>query len=202
MSWKYLSSWARLPTGVPFQIGVPSKSISRSTTTGGVVGGGGLACDCGRSNFTACVWIGMVMINMTRSTSMTSINGVVFISTMTSFSPPADPTLIDMARNLSCPNSEYLLFGVGDESNLQHRRALQIGEHPANGFETRILIATDMDLRLWHFHRNILEHVEQHVVFDRRVVPIIIAVLVDRDRDVLRLGDGHDVGGHRKSNRH
>ena len=34
----------------------------------------------GRSSFTAWVWIGMVMMNMIRSTSMTSINGVVFIS--------------------------------------------------------------------------------------------------------------------------
>ena len=42
---------------------------------------------CGRSSFTACVWMGIVTINMTRSTSMTSISGVVFISTITSSVP-------------------------------------------------------------------------------------------------------------------
>src|SRR3546814_15811747 len=43
--------------------------------------GGGLVCSlsCGRSILTAWVWIGMVMINMMSRTSMTSINGVVFI---------------------------------------------------------------------------------------------------------------------------
>ena len=34
----------------------------------------------GRSMPTLCVWIGMVMMNMMSSTSMTSISGVVFIS--------------------------------------------------------------------------------------------------------------------------
>jgi hypothetical protein len=52
--------------------------------------------------FTACVWSGMVMISMMISTSITSISGVVFISTITSSplrtSPPEEPTFIPMVR--------------------------------------------------------------------------------------------------------
>ena len=55
------------------------------------------------SSFTACVWIGMVMISSVSSTSITSISGVVFISTSGSPSPP-EPTLIDMVVYL------YLYF--------------------------------------------------------------------------------------------
>ena len=50
----------------------------------------------GRSSFVAWVWIGMVMMNMMSRTSMTSINGVVFISPIGLSSPPPDPTDIPM----------------------------------------------------------------------------------------------------------
>ena len=50
--------------------------------TGSIGGGVGLSTFCGRSSFTAWVCTGMVMMNMIRSTSMTSINGVVLISIM------------------------------------------------------------------------------------------------------------------------
>ena len=46
--------------------------------------------------FTACVWIGMVMMNMISSTSMTSISGVMFISVIGSSSPPLEPRFIAM----------------------------------------------------------------------------------------------------------
>ena len=55
-------------TGEPFQYTVPSKSTSRSTTVGGI--GGGVMFGRGMSSFTAWVWIGMVMMSMTRRTSM------------------------------------------------------------------------------------------------------------------------------------
>ena len=48
--------------------------------------------------FTACVWIGMVMMNRINSTSMTSIRGVMFISIIGASSPPLAPTCIDMVR--------------------------------------------------------------------------------------------------------
>ena len=52
-------------------------------------------------SFTACVWIGIVMISMIRSTSITSMRGVVLMSTITSGSPPpALPTVIAMSEPL------------------------------------------------------------------------------------------------------
>ena len=51
---------------------------------------------------TECSWIGIVMISMTSSTSITSISGVVLMSTITSGScePPPEPTFIAIARLL------------------------------------------------------------------------------------------------------
>src|SRR6185503_14397701 len=90
------SSSGRPPASVsPFQMSVPSKSMSICTTSGGVVGGGGLPT--GMFSFTACVWIGMVMISMMRSTSITSMSGVVLMSTITSASrapPPSDMAML------------------------------------------------------------------------------------------------------------
>src|SRR4028118_1650432 len=50
--------------------------------TGSMGGGCWFGWSCGRSSFTACVWIGMVMMNMMSSTSMTSMSGVVLMSIM------------------------------------------------------------------------------------------------------------------------
>src|SRR6185312_3543012 len=144
----------------------------------------------------------MVTISMTSRTSITSISGVVFISTMTSLSPPGDPTLIDIARFLSFSNSEYRLFRVGNEADLQNGRSLQVGEHSADRFEARLAVAADVDFRLWYFHSRGFQHVEQLVIANRRVVPIIVPTLVDRDGDVFRLGDGHDIARHGKRDRH
>jgi len=67
------------------------------TTSGGTVGGGGLPA--GIFSFTACVWIGIVMISMISSTNITSMSGVVLMSTITSGSPdpPPFPTFIPMS---------------------------------------------------------------------------------------------------------
>ena len=80
-----------MATSVPFQPIVPSKSTSMRTMSGGF--GGGLLGPIGMFIFTACVWIGMVMISMISSTSITSISGVVLMSTITS-SSGAEPTFI------------------------------------------------------------------------------------------------------------
>ena len=51
----------------------------------------------GRSSFTACVWIGIVMMNMMRSTSMTSISGVMLMSIIGSPPVLSLAVCIDMA---------------------------------------------------------------------------------------------------------
>jgi len=62
-----------------FHSSVPSKSMVKSITSGGT-GGGGLLFGKGLSILTAWVWLGMVMMKMIRSTSMTSIKGVMLMS--------------------------------------------------------------------------------------------------------------------------
>ncbi len=69
------------------------------TISGGL--GGALLGPTGMFIFTACVCSGMVMISMMISTSITSISGVVFISTITSSSPLALPTFIPMVLLLT-----------------------------------------------------------------------------------------------------
>src|SRR6476620_7582148 len=66
-------------TGLPFQV-IVFAAVTPTVFFSGWIGGGGWLVFCGRSSFTACVWIGSVMMNMMRRTSMTSINGVVLMS--------------------------------------------------------------------------------------------------------------------------
>ncbi len=61
-------------------------------TISGGLGGGAEALFTGMFIFTACVCTGIVMMNMISNTNITSINGVVFISTIMSSSAP--PTCI------------------------------------------------------------------------------------------------------------
>ncbi len=76
--------------------------MSILTISGFTSGGGGLPT--GMLRLTECSWIGIVMISMTRSTSITSISGVVLMSIMTSGSPdpPPVPTFIAMVSSLPC----------------------------------------------------------------------------------------------------
>src|SRR5882757_3434847 len=92
-------------TAAPFQVMVPSKSTPSSTVSGITVGG--VELGAGMSSFTAWVWIGKVMMRSVRRTSITSISGVVFISTITS--PSAVLVLIAMADYLN----SYWLPGHG-----------------------------------------------------------------------------------------
>ena len=64
---------------------------------GSTGGGGWFGWSDGRSSFTAWVWIGMVMMNMIRSTSMTSISGVVLMSIIGSASRLSPVVCIAMA---------------------------------------------------------------------------------------------------------
>ncbi len=90
---------ARSPASMisPFQPMVPSKSTSMRMISGGI-GGGAALLGTGMFIFTACVWIGMVMMNMMSSTSITSISGVVLMSIITSPSGSPDdvPTFMAM----------------------------------------------------------------------------------------------------------
>src|ERR1700727_2611797 len=86
-------------TVLPSQMMVPSDKSSRSITSGGAGGGGGLADGLGMSSFTAWFMMGSVRISMMSSTSITSINGVVLISHIASPSL-LSPTDIDMVGGL------------------------------------------------------------------------------------------------------
>jgi hypothetical protein len=88
------SSSGRPESVSPFQISVPSKSMSTVITCGGVSGGGGVPT--GMLSFTACVWMGIVMMSMISSTSITSMSGVVLMSTITSASRVPPETVIAM----------------------------------------------------------------------------------------------------------
>src|SRR5258708_35221020 len=65
------------------------KSITSGGGGGTKFGGGG----SGLSIFTACVMLGIVMMKMIRSTSMTSISGVMLMSEY-AWPSPLPPTLI------------------------------------------------------------------------------------------------------------
>src|SRR6478672_671809 len=99
--------------------------MSILTTSGSTSGGGGLPT--GMLRLTECSWIGMVMISMTSSTSMTSISGVVLMSMMTSGSPdpPPEPTFIAI-EVLVAPKgvASAARRGLGDEAYLGDPGAL------------------------------------------------------------------------------
>ncbi len=103
--------------------------------------------------FTACVWIGMVMMNMMSKTSITSISGVVLMSIITSpssLSLPA-PTFIAMSFSLLQP-----LAGtgrrLGDETHLEDACALAVHHQATHRFVTHFRVAADVHLGLRLFH--------------------------------------------------
>src|SRR2546427_167926 len=200
------SSWRSGMTR-PFQIRVPSKSTSMVTTSGGTSGGGGVPT--GMFSLTACVWIGIVMMSMMSRTSITSINGVVLMSTITSGSlvPPPDP--IFMAMSVSPLPRAVPRRRLRDETDFQDPDALAREHDSADGFVARFLVAADVDFRLGLPYRDFPQPGEQHLLLrDELVVPEHVAVLVDRDDDVFGLGlrrkisflgqlDGHALDDHR-----
>src|SRR5215469_1099103 len=109
---------------------VPSKSISRSITSGGLSGGGGGAFGLGISSLTAWVMTGSVTISVTSSTSMTSIKGVVLMSQKVA--PEAPPTGMDMSYKLLSVSAvaAHAVIGLGEKSHLDDTAALD-GVHDA-----------------------------------------------------------------------
>src|SRR2546422_403076 len=178
------------------------------TTSGGTSGGGGVRM--GMFNLTACVWIGIVMMSMMSRTSITSISGVVLMSTITSGSlvPPPDPIFMAMSVSPRLPRA-VPRRRLRDETDLQDPHSLAREHHPADGFVARLLVAANVDFRLGLAHRDFPQLVEQHPLLrDELVVPEHVAVLVDGDDDVLGLGlrrkisflrqlDGHALDDHR-----
>src|SRR6266478_6678757 len=176
------------------------------TTSGGTNGGGGVPI--GMFSFTACVWMGIVMMSMMSRTSITSINGVVLMSTITSGSDVPLPDPIFMAMSVSPPHAGPRRR-LRDETDLQDPDALAREYHLADGFVARLLVAAYVYFRLGLAHRDFPQPVEQHLFLrDELVVPEYVAVLVDGDDDVLGLGlrrkisllrqlDGHALDDHR-----
>src|SRR2546427_2007575 len=138
-------------------------------------------------SFTAWVWMGMVMMSMMSSTSITSMSGVVLMSTITSGScPPPGPRFIAMIR--LPPVARRARRRLGDEADLEDAGALAGVHHPADELVAPVLVAADVDLGLGNLHRDLLELREQLAVVSELVIPEHVAVLVDGDDDVLRLG--------------
>ena len=90
--------------------------MSSFTTSGSTSGGGGLPI--GMLRLTECSWIGIVMISITSSTSITSISGVVLMSIITSMSLPrlGLPTFIAMGRFLDSSDGRQLAAARGGGS--------------------------------------------------------------------------------------
>src|SRR6476660_3536672 len=82
--------------GLPFQV-TTFCAVTPTVFLSGWMGGGGVLLLTGRSSFTACVWIGSVMMNMMRRTSMTSMSGVVLMSSIGSPESLSLVVCIDMA---------------------------------------------------------------------------------------------------------
>src|SRR5258706_76089 len=172
------------------------------TTSGGTVGGGGVPT--GMLSFTACVWIGIVMMSMISRTSITSIRGVVLMSTMTSGSrvPPPLPIFMAMSASPRLPRA-VPRRRLRDETDLQNSHALAREYDSADGFVARLLVAANVDFRLGLPYRDFPESVEQPALLrDELVVPEHIAVLVDGDDDVLGLGLRRQISLLRQLDRH
>src|SRR5471030_3306065 len=131
----------------------------------------------------------MVMISMIKSTSITSISGVVLMSIISSGSPdpPPLPTFIPMKFSLS--RGAGAAHGrFGNEPDLEYAGALACEHHPADEFVACALVGPNMHFGLGLLHRNLLESGQQFLIVDKFVVPKDIAVLVDGNVDVLGLG--------------
>src|SRR5260370_31349037 len=150
------------------------------TTSGGTGGGGG--APIGMFSLTACVWMGIVMMSMMSSTSITSINGVVLMSTITSGSCVPLPDPIFIAMSVSPLPRAVPRRRLRDETELQDPDALAREHHPADGFVARFLVAAKVDFRLGLAHPDFPQPVQQHpFVRDELVVPEHIPGLVDGD---------------------
>src|SRR5262249_38717111 len=151
---------ARSGTTSPFHSTEPSKSMSSCTTSGSVVAGGALPE--GRFRSTECSWIGIVMISITSSTSITSINGVVFMSPIPCgrfFFPPL-PALAPMLMAIVVSSAARRRFG--HERDLGDAGTLARKDDSPHGFVSARAVAPDVHLGLRHLHRLLLQAIEEH----------------------------------------
>src|SRR5919199_6866276 len=125
--------------------------MSMVTTCGCVTCGGGLPA--GMLSFTACVWIGMVMISMMSITSITSISGVVLMSTITSASRCACPTVIAMIVPFSAAR-RAARRRLGDEADLEDAGALAVVDHAADELVATFTVAPNVHLGLRRLDRD------------------------------------------------
>src|SRR5215469_3697784 len=152
------------------------------------------------SSLTAWVMTGRVMIRVTSSTSMTSMSGVVLMSHISS---PPPPTFIDMYWLLkTSAGTAHAVVRLGEEPDLDDAAALDRVHDAPDELVAGVLVRANMDLGLRHPHRGLLDVAEQHVaVRHRLIVPVDVAFLVHRDRDVFRLGLCRDIDGLRQIHR-
>src|SRR3977135_2123782 len=100
----------------------------------------------------ACGWLGMGVVRVMSSTSITSMSGVVLMSTMTSGSlAPPDPNFIAMIGLRRVPR--FSRGRLRDEADRENAGALAGIHHPADELVAPILVAADVDLRLRRLHR-------------------------------------------------
>src|SRR5471032_1085102 len=200
---------------------VPSKSTSIVTTTGSVVGGGGVPT--GMFKFTEWFCLGIVMINMIISTSITSMRGVIFSSIIGSGSALGElpePTFILIVFPLRSPTKRRaiqppgkllamrpcvagtpaqslsaLVRWFGDEADLLDSGTLGRVNNPADRFVACFLVATNMYFRLRYFHCFNFMIIEQFVrVFQSGLAQINLTIFIDNDVDIIRLALKRLVG--------
>src|SRR6266496_1067886 len=136
------------------------------------------------------------MISITRSTSITSMSGVVLMSIMTSGSravlPEPEPTFIAMLRSSIRADLRSSLTSadrrLGDETDFGDPCALARIDDPSDALVARSAVAADLHFRLRRQHRDLLQPIDQRRgVLHAKVVPVNAPLLVDREGDVLRL---------------
>src|SRR5471032_1609098 len=113
----------------------------------------------------------MVMISMIKSTSITSISGVVLMSIISSGSPdpPPLPTFIPMKFSLS--RGAGAAHGrFGNEPDLEYAGALACEHHPADEFVACALVGPNMHFWLGMLHRNLRESGQQFLIVDKKLL--------------------------------
>src|SRR5512146_173028 len=138
------------------------------------------------------------MMSITSSTSITSINGVVLMSIITSGSREVmlepDPTFIAIVRSSRDGRPSWLAAaaaerGLGDEGHLGDAGPLAGVDDATHALVTAAAIAADLHLGLWRQDRYLLQPVDERLgARQPQIVPVDAVLLIDRQRDVLRLG--------------
>src|SRR5688572_771394 len=133
------------------------------------------------------------MINITSSTNMTSINGVVLMSRMTSGSlSPPPPTFIAIFL-LSDLSAAWRRFS--HKTDLLNPCALCSKDYPPDKFVTTGKVTTNVKLGLRHQNGHSLQPVYQLIVVLYQLhAPVDIAILCYGELNVFGLGLPRNVG--------